>query len=364
VEFGAVRPGASAAHREKLAASNRRLAPALASLVDSRASALEVARLLLDVDVVAPKEVIEPVCTPVLRAPLWKPMQLLRSGAATSLQFPETESPEGVATPARPQVSPARPPRSLAGALAAYQRRADQAAAEVRAAQTSTNSASRQSSSAAGAAPINWAAVGSRLSDMDLPAELVAEHVVALDALAAMTRGRVPHTPASLAAATAALRDADDDATPHAPNAAQTLFPLAMGETARTSKGCWAVFPPRDQLRAIDRVQDDTLPLARRLKRLARRADCALDALADMRDMLSWTDAQVIAVHNTFQRAAATTNGGITIGLAGSMPLPLAVAWPGGGDVQRDPCLCPECSSGRAAVRVDEQDLGAGVAGP
>jgi hypothetical protein len=70
VEFGAVRPGASAAHREKLAASNRRLAPALASLVDSRASALEVARLLLDVDVVAPKEVIEPVCTPVLRAPL------------------------------------------------------------------------------------------------------------------------------------------------------------------------------------------------------------------------------------------------------------------------------------------------------
>jgi hypothetical protein len=80
-------------------------------------------------------------------------------------------------------------------------------------------------------------------------------------------------------------------------------------------------------------------------KRLDRRMDVALDALRDLRDVSTWSDAQVTAMHNTINRAAITAKGAITEGLAWSMPLLMVLAWAGRGDVQHDRCGCRGCTN-------------------
>ena len=115
-----------------------------------------------------------------------------------------------------------------------------------------------------------------------------------------------------------------------------------------TDAGRHAVFPSLSQVRGIDRVYPPGAEGRRgdfNQKRLDRRMDVALDALRDLRDVNTWSDADVTAVHNTVNHAAITAQGGVTEGLAWSMPLPMVLAWAGRGDVQRDRCGCRGCTN-------------------
>jgi hypothetical protein len=117
-----------------------------------------------------------------------------------------------------------------------------------------------------------------------------------------------------------------------------------------TDAGRHAVFPSLSQVRGIDRVYppgDEGRRGNFNQKRLDRRMDVALDALQDLRDVRTWSDADVTAMHNTINRAAVTAKGANTDGLAWSMPLPMVLAWAGRGDVQRDPdrCRCRGCTN-------------------
>jgi hypothetical protein len=85
-------------------------------------------------------------------------------------------------------------------------------------------------------------------------------------------------------------------------------------------------------MRPIDRVAPSgagTRTGSHTQQRLDRRIDVALDALCDLRDITAWSDAEVVAVHNTINQAAVTARGGVTTGLARSMPLPMALVWAG-----------------------------------